>query len=107
MGCELRTEAGLDTDVIEPSSTAQRGDDVSHPQPAGRDYLDIRSFDDRGTNVRLAPAPVCLLSRPRSSSVATSAGISNAAPLLPALSRELERGRMMVIKSRGARTSDF
>src|SRR4051812_6462431 len=98
MGCELGTEAGPDTDVIELSSTAQRGNDVSHPQLAGRDYLDTGSFNTRDER----PPRVCLLSRPRSSSVATSAGISNAAPLLPALSRELERGRMMVIKSRGA-----
>ncbi|KAJ7339286.1 hypothetical protein DFH08DRAFT_964312 [Mycena albidolilacea] len=93
MGCELRTEAGLDTDVVELSSTAQLGDDVSHPQPAGRDYLDTRSFDTRGTNVRLGPAHVCLPSRRRSSSIFTGAGISNAAPLLPALSCELERAR--------------
>ncbi|KAJ7812824.1 hypothetical protein B0H14DRAFT_2605541 [Mycena olivaceomarginata] len=91
MRCELGTEAWLDTNVIELSSTVQRGDDVSHPQLAGRDYLDTRSLDTRGTNVRLGPAPVRLPSRRRSSSVATSAGISSAAPLLPALSRELER----------------
>jgi hypothetical protein len=103
MGCELGTEAEVDTDVIDLSSTAQRGDDVSHPQLAGRDYLDTRSFDTRGTNVRLGLVPVCSLSRRRSSSVTTSAGISSAAALLLALSRELERARVMVIKGRGAR----
>jgi hypothetical protein len=103
MGCELGAEAEVDTDVIELSSTAQRDHDVSHPRPAGRDYLDTRSLNTRGMNVGLAPALLCLLSQRRSSSVATSAGISIAAPLLLALSRELERARMVVIKGRGAR----
>ncbi|KAJ7339233.1 hypothetical protein DFH08DRAFT_812623 [Mycena albidolilacea] len=62
-----------------------------------------QGFDARGTKTLLVSAPVWPLpSRRRSRSVATSTGISSTAPLLPALSRELERARVVVMKRKGA-----